>query len=157
LPEAFDYNTDEIHSVKTTESLSLDPQYMQSACLYCNKSKGLLTQLPTGSLAHVFCRENRPCCICGIPFMCLQCKQPDCPRVFHTFCLKKIHPFLPSSDLLTFCDLHSISLIKKKRYLKISSAKQIISRIGLNEGVLRAVRALQGKHKQENVCSGNLL
>ncbi|CAG9327621.1 unnamed protein product [Blepharisma stoltei] len=157
LPEKFDTYTDENHSVRTTASLSPESQYIQSVCLYCGKSKGTLVPLPTGNLAHVFCRENRPCCICGTPHMCLQCKQPDCPQVFHPFCLKRLVPSLSSVDQMAYCDLHSLNIAKKKRYLKIGSAKQIINKIGINENVLRIIKAAQGRHKQENVCSGNLL
>lgn len=157
LPESNDLCNDENRSVRTTASVSPDSQYVQTGCVYCCKSKGSLVSLPTGLLAHEYCRENKPCCICGIPNMCLQCKHPECSRVFHQFCLGKLAPYSRTGDQSQFCDLHSVNHGKKKRYLKVSATKLVISRISSNEYLLRSIKEFQGKPKSENLCSGNLL
>lgn len=148
---------DELHSSRTSESISSENTEISTRCLFCNKNNEPFVNLINGSFSHRACREFKGCCICGNYGLTLQCRHSGCDRVYHPSCFAHFENPIMCDDLNLLCDLHSRLIKKKKDYLRAGLARQVSHRLNEGSDILNLIKNSQGSLKSANVCVGSVL
>ncbi|CAG9319325.1 unnamed protein product [Blepharisma stoltei] len=139
---------------------SIKPQYENKSsrqhCIFCEKATNPLTQLPSCSLAHSSCRENRSCIICGLSGMTLHCRSYGCSRVVHPWCMDwTLHFSFSLED--PRCDIHLPNGRRKREYQRVWQSRQVAHKVGEDAESVRIIKETYDDYKAPNVYTGNIL
>ncbi|CAG9334625.1 unnamed protein product [Blepharisma stoltei] len=136
--------------------LHCENQSSRQVCIFCEKGTNPLIKLPSGSLAHSSCRENRACIICGLSGMTLHCRSYGCSRVVHPWCMSwTLHHSFNLED--PKCDIHLPNGRKKREYQRLWQTRQACHKASQDPESVKVIKETIDDFKSQSVYTGQIL